>query len=400
MKKTLAVALSLFIFLSYSPAQGSAADCGNISSDTIIWWDGVELKVGQIGRLTVISDTPLYVPRDGRKSFSRMLKSGEKYRIYNFAPGMLGLGGGYFVDRDERVTYETPSSAKKAQIACKVEAQARVNQSVKIGESVTIAEGKLPDRQSVTHNDYGLSWFTYHNNYHRFYMISYQNNKVAGLYTIDKDFRINGVKVGDAPETVRVALGSPREASFPGKQAGYETFSSGGNIITVFYDQLNKQKVTAFLVTNEILENSRSKYYADPSPQLAGGFEKQLFDLVNAKRVREGFKALKPHDKIAATARKHSADMAVNNYFAHNNLKGETPFDRMRKDGIVYRVAGENLAKGYRNSIFAHEALMNSSGHRPNVLSDSYTHLGVGVAFSTAFVGEPYYTENYILPWN
>ncbi|MFD5853177.1 hypothetical protein ACFWGC_23785 [Cytobacillus pseudoceanisediminis] len=77
-----------------------------------VWWDGVELKVGQIGRLSVLKDTPLYKLDGENKIFSRTLKAGEDYRIYAFKPGKLSVGGGYFIDRDERIKYETPSKSK------------------------------------------------------------------------------------------------------------------------------------------------------------------------------------------------------------------------------------------------------------------------------------------------
>ena len=62
----------------------------------------------------------------------------------------------------------------------------------------------------------------------------------------------------------------------------------------------------------------------------------------------------------AGTARKHSLDMAENDYFSHENKQGKSPFDRMKDDGIRFRGAGENLAYGQSSSIFAHEGLMNS----------------------------------------
>ena len=60
--------------------------------------------------------------------------------------------------------------------------------------------------------------------------------------------------------------------------------------------------------------------------------------------------------------------MLDNNYFDHINKQGETPFDRMEKEGVKYISAGENIASGQFNAIYAHEALMNSKGHRKNIL--------------------------------
>lgn len=85
--------------------------------------------------------------------------------------------------------------------------------------------------------------------------------------------------------------------------------------------------------------------------------------------------------------------MAENDYFDHTNLDDESPFDRLKADDIKFNAAGENLAYGQMNSIYAHEGLMNSLGHRKNILRSSYNELGVGVAFNDE--RQPYWTENY-----
>ncbi|MDA6131258.1 CAP domain-containing protein, partial [Escherichia coli] len=66
---------------------------------------------------------------------------------------------------------------------------------------------------------------------------------------------------------------------------------------------------------------------------------------------------------------------------------------RMQADEVSFMVAGENLASGQFSSIFAHEGLMNSLGHRKNILRADYEFLGVGVAFNSK--SQPYYTENF-----
>lgn len=66
---------------------------------------------------------------------------------------------------------------------------------------------------------------------------------------------------------------------------------------------------------------------------------------------------------------------------SHTNPDGESPFDRMTKHGLSYSSAAENIAAGYQNAIFAHEAWMNSEGHRENILSNIEA-FGAGVAVS------------------
>ena len=66
---------------------------------------------------------------------------------------------------------------------------------------------------------------------------------------------------------------------------------------------------------------------------------------------------------------------------------------RIEEDDLYYTMAGENLAYGQTSSIFAHEGLMNSLGHRENILQAKYEYLGVGVSFNGD--NHPYYTENF-----
>lgn len=101
--KIAVMVLASFFLLFVSMPSGASAK---------VMWDGAELKKGQIGRLTVLKNTELYKWDGSKKTPYRTLKAGEKYRIYTFLPGKLGLGGGYYIDRDSKVKYETPSKIK------------------------------------------------------------------------------------------------------------------------------------------------------------------------------------------------------------------------------------------------------------------------------------------------
>lgn len=120
--------------------------------------------------------------------------------------------------------------------------------------------------------------------------------------------------------------------------------------------------------------------------------ETQLLNLINSERTKQGLAALKANNAVANVARAHSQDMANNNYFDHYNLKGESPFTRLRNAGISYIAAGENIAINY-SVPSAHQAFMNSSGHRANVLSRDYTEVGIGIIHSGSKL---YVTENFI----
>ena len=111
-----------------------------------------------------------------------------------------------------------------------------------------------------------------------------------------------------------------------------------------------------------------------PRPDL----EKQMLDLVNQERRAAGLNALEPDPELTEVARKHSADMFARGYFAHDTPEGLSPFDRMREANVRFITAGENLALAPTIPV-AHTGLMNSPGHRANILRPQFGRLGIGV---------------------
>lgn len=105
--------------------------------------------------------------------------------------------------------------------------------------------------------------------------------------------------------------------------------------------------------------------------------EERMLELVNEERTKRGLKALVMDQKLREVARAHSRDMFARGYFAHVNPDGKDPFDRMDEAGIKYLVAGENLALA-PNVDLAHEGLMNSPGHRANILTAEFGKVGIG----------------------
>jgi uncharacterized protein YkwD/uncharacterized membrane protein required for colicin V production len=106
--------------------------------------------------------------------------------------------------------------------------------------------------------------------------------------------------------------------------------------------------------------------------------EAKMLEMVNEERIKEGLKPLKADPEMSRVARAHSQDMFVRGYFAHVNPDGKNPFDRMKAANVSFRAAGENLALAQTLEI-AHTNLMNSPGHRANILNPSFGRLGIGV---------------------
>ncbi|MBI2019918.1 CvpA family protein [Candidatus Daviesbacteria bacterium] len=106
--------------------------------------------------------------------------------------------------------------------------------------------------------------------------------------------------------------------------------------------------------------------------------ERAMIDLVNQERTSRGLRALTFDANLREVARAHSEDMFKRGYFSHYSPEGETVADRASKVGIDFLVIGENLAYA-PNLELAHRGLMNSEGHRANILSADYGKIGIGV---------------------
>ena len=106
--------------------------------------------------------------------------------------------------------------------------------------------------------------------------------------------------------------------------------------------------------------------------------ERQMFDLVNEERTSAGLPALAWDDRLVPVGRAHSEEMFKLKYFSHTSPVAGSPFDRLKAAGITYTRAGENLA--YAQSVtIAHRGLMESQGHRENILRPEFTRIGIGV---------------------
>jgi uncharacterized protein YkwD len=99
--------------------------------------------------------------------------------------------------------------------------------------------------------------------------------------------------------------------------------------------------------------------------------------------------------QLQSAARKHSKDMATNNYFSHTNLAGLSPFDRMRAEGYTGGYMGENIAAGNGTAAATVDQWMKSDGHCANIMNKTYTQLGVGYWYSATSTYKHYWTQNF-----
>jgi len=106
-----------------------------------------------------------------------------------------------------------------------------------------------------------------------------------------------------------------------------------------------------------------------------------MIGLVNKERVQEGLSPLSFDPALREVARGHSADMFKRGYFSHHSPGGNDLAFRARALDVSFLVIGENLAFAPTLEL-AHRGLMNSPGHRANILSEDYHLIGIGVAAS------------------
>jgi uncharacterized protein YkwD len=108
--------------------------------------------------------------------------------------------------------------------------------------------------------------------------------------------------------------------------------------------------------------------------------------LLNTERRKRGLRKMRLSKKLSKAARKHSRDMARRDYFSHTSLSGASFVDRIRRSGYLSGASawmvGENLAwgSGSRSSpAKTVRAWMRSPGHKHNILTARYVHIGIGI---------------------
>jgi uncharacterized protein YkwD len=125
--------------------------------------------------------------------------------------------------------------------------------------------------------------------------------------------------------------------------------------------------------------------------------EKRLLALMNRDRQAAGLPALLWDDRVASVSRTHSEDMRRTKIVAHISPTTGSAADRTRAAGIKTAVVLENVARAYGVGE-AHGGLMNSPGHRANVLASAATHVGIGVVLGEEISGrrEMFLTQVFI----
>lgn len=154
--------------------------------------------------------------------------------------------------------------------------------------------------------------------------------------------------------------------------------SSGSTVMANFPVWCN-----AAAPTSVTIEVSDDDLYPVASEQEA---EERMLVLVNRDRAKHGLSPLQIDERVANVARAHSTEMHATGVVAHVSPTTGSAADRVKAASIGTSVVLENVARAYGVGE-AEEGLMNSPGHRANLLSKQVTHIGIGIVFGEEVAG-------------
>jgi uncharacterized protein YkwD len=130
-------------------------------------------------------------------------------------------------------------------------------------------------------------------------------------------------------------------------------------------------------------------------------FEDSLLELINTARAENDLRPLVLNEQLTRAARKHSIDMACNNYFSHTTLSGATFDERIAAEGYNYFGVGENIYAGanyFNNPLRAFRAWLNSPRHYEVMMHPELTEIGIGYAYDSDSRYGGYFTADFASP--
>ncbi|USG66366.1 CAP-associated domain-containing protein [Brevibacillus ruminantium] len=319
---------------------------------------------------------------------------------------------------DTLPSFDSPAAASAPAASAKESAAPSLFE-ISLGMAESEVRKRLGKPAREEPSSLGYQWLIYNQNPARYLQVGIMNGKVVDLYSNAAEVRLGQVGIGTSLTTLSRQYDLQSVVSFTIERANVKITNQKDSrplviqngIPRIFYlDQQNGDKVTGIRLIDTLVL-MRGGYYEtrwtyqgetpqfDPPPlnikqqeQVNLAREKQVLDLVNAIRYRYKLPTIEWNEQAAQVARGHSRDMLQHDFFDHvSATTGMDPFARLRKAGLSYSMAGENIAAGYPDSIEAHESWMNSPGHRKNVMEKNFSHLGVGVVAD-------YYTQAFLTP--
>ncbi len=105
---------------------------------------------------------------------------------------------------------------------------------------------------------------------------------------------------------------------------------------------------------------------------------RELLDLLNETRRTANLRELREHAAIREVALAHSRDMAEHDFIGHTSPRSGSAVDRVRGASLPSGLVLENIGRGY-SAQEIHRGLLESPGHRANLVNPDVTHVGIGI---------------------
>jgi len=254
---------------------------------------------------------------------------------------------------------------------------------IQVGMSEDYVLQHLGEPDERLFNQYGYEWFIYTGDYTKFKLLGIKDGFVVSFYSnVSIDSTI-GLEIGTSDSAANKALDLSEFEDY------YYGIYDGMNI------RLYSDKDIDDGIEGALIYDSNTINIMNPTVEAIDTMEKVLFHITNGARVANGLSPLYWSNEAVNSSYSHSLDMAENNYFAHEDANGDGSKVRMKSCGVVGVYYAENIAAGYVNPFEFHYALMHSSGHRKNILTERLTHLGVGIYYDSTCKYKYYVTENF-----
>ncbi|WP_339227583.1 CAP domain-containing protein [Oceanobacillus sp. FSL K6-2867] len=284
-----------------------------------------------------------------------------------------------------------------------------------IGKSSDELKKDFGEPIRIDKSAYDYEWWVYTNSTNQYVQFGIEDDVVKTIFATGENLDTEPINIGQPYEEVNQKFGFTDEVSYNNGISSYTFRISEEDIgvrplvklndstfIQLYFDTFTDKLSSVRVLTADTLLKHRpyeieyrGKLPDEPNftdgewQEIEEGMEQQIYDLTNIIRHRHGKSMLDWKESVSNVAFLHSKDMEENNYFSHYSLNGDGLKERLEAEDVFYLAAGENIAAQYPDAPAAMEGWLNSEGHREALLSDDYTHIGVGVY-------RLYYTQNFL----
>lgn len=283
-----------------------------------------------------------------------------------------------------------------------------------MGKSIQKVKESLGEPTRVDPSFFGYEWWIYNKSDTEYAQVGVNGNKVVTIFATGENLDISPFKIGQPVGEIYSSVFVETNINLEYKESSYRFELSEEDLNTRplvmvgdHYAQLNIDKFTGTLSSVRLMDAAtlikmrpyemvyRGELLEAPLPSPAfeedveRGKEQQILDLTNVLRVRHNLSPLEWDKMTADVAFAHSKDMYESKDFSHISKTYGELADRLEAGGVLYKMAGENIAANYMDAPAVVEGWLNSKGHRESLLNEEFTHLGVGVY-------KKHYTQNFI----